>query len=99
MQPHRRPTVSTGCARPDAPTKHWKNKGAVRLDRAFIIWTAEPGLLGRCVKFADLRPVHDVPKGLQVIRPFVLVFEVVGMFPNIDAENGSALTPGDGFAH
>ncbi|MEY3051164.1 MAG: hypothetical protein RLY31_949 [Bacteroidota bacterium] len=30
-------------------------------------------------------PIDDVPDGTQIIPSFVLVFEVIGMFPDIDA--------------
>src|SRR3954454_13638754 len=35
---------------------------------------------------AHLVPVHDVPPRLQVVRALVLVLEVVGVLPDVDAE-------------
>src|SRR2546428_11536846 len=34
----------------------------------------------------DLRPVHHVPPGVDVVRAPVLVLEVVGMLPDVDSE-------------
>src|SRR4051794_9934039 len=34
----------------------------------------------------DLRPVHDVPPGVDVVRTLVLVLEVVGVLPDVHAE-------------
>ncbi|MFM1943105.1 MAG: hypothetical protein RI897_2087 [Verrucomicrobiota bacterium] len=48
---------------------------------------------------ADLGPVHHTPDGLEIVGTAVLVFEVVGMFPDIDAEDGGAFATGDGFTH
>src|SRR5476651_1137867 len=39
----------------------------------------------------DLRPVHSIPPGLQVIRPAVLVFEIVRVLPYVVAEDGGGL--------
>src|SRR5882757_375627 len=36
----------------------------------------------------DLSPVHDVPPGGDVIGPAVLVFQVVRVLPDVDAEDG-----------
>ena len=38
------------------------------------------------VVFGDLGPVDDVPKGLDVIWPAILVVEVVSVFPDVEAE-------------
>ena len=35
----------------------------------------------------DLRPVDHVPPGSDVIRPTILVLEIVGMLPHVAAEN------------
>src|SRR3954451_20448742 len=40
------------------------------------------------VALADLVPVHDVPPRLEVVRALVLVLEVVGVLPDVDAEQG-----------
>jgi hypothetical protein len=47
----------------------------------------------------DFRPVHHVPKRLQIIRALVLIFQVIRVFPNIHAEDDFAFHAGDGFAH
>src|ERR1044071_4401642 len=39
----------------------------------------------------DFVPVDDLPEGSEIIGAFVLVFQVVGMFPNVHAKNGRAL--------
>src|SRR5215208_6317361 len=54
--------------------------------------------IARCVRkrkrtssaqpFVDLGPVHDVPPGVDVIGPAVLVFQIVGVLPDVDAEDG-----------
>src|SRR5260370_31296737 len=42
----------------------------------------------RSVIFCDSVPVYYVPPGFDVIGPAVLVFEIIGVLPNINAENG-----------
>src|SRR5207245_7636537 len=45
-------------------------------------------LLPRClVPLSHLRPVDHVPPRRHVIRPAVLVLEVVGVLPHIEAEH------------
>src|SRR5579884_1097358 len=39
------------------------------------------------IPLRDGRPVDDVPPGFDVIGALVLVFQVIRVFPNIDAEN------------
>merc|ERR1712226_1577831 len=41
----------------------------------------------RVVVLADLCPVDHLPKGRNVLWPTVPVFEVVGMFPHVDAHD------------
>src|SRR5258708_1382199 len=53
----------------------------------------------RFVIFCRLSPIHDVPERLQIIRPAILVFEVVGMFPNVAAKDRLAFATGEGLAH
>src|SRR5437868_9263423 len=36
----------------------------------------------------DLFPVHDVPPGLEIFGAAIVVFEVIGMFPDVVAKNG-----------
>jgi hypothetical protein len=45
--------------------------------------TTNPAVLGM--------PVHHVPEGAQVVGAAVLVLQVVGVFPHIDAEDGLGL--------
>src|SRR5262245_42461344 len=35
----------------------------------------------------DLRPVDDVPPGTDVVRPAVLIFQVVGVLPDVESED------------
>src|SRR5207245_7755090 len=46
-----------------------------------------------------LRPVHHVPKGLEVIRAAVLVFEVIGVLPYVATEDRPAFATRDRLAH
>jgi hypothetical protein len=39
------------------------------------------------VILCDFGPIHHVPPSFEIIRPAILVIEIVGVFPNIDAEN------------
>jgi hypothetical protein len=41
---------------------------------------------GQRVSLRDLPPIHHVPPGSDVIGAAVLVFQVVGMFPDVEAE-------------
>ena len=36
----------------------------------------------------DFVPVHNVPPGREVLGAAIVVFEIVGVFPNVVAENG-----------
>src|SRR5688572_16279753 len=42
------------------------------------------------VALRDLAPVHDVPPGLDVVRPAVLVLQVVRVLPDVEAEQDVA---------
>src|SRR4051794_27254767 len=59
---------------------------------------ASPGsdrLVARVLEaLAALFPVHHVPPRLEVVRALVLVLEVVGVLPDVDAEQG-CLARGD----
>mmetsp|Transcript_14257 Transcript_14257/g.35930 ORF Transcript_14257/g.35930 Transcript_14257/m.35930 type:complete len:255 (-) Transcript_14257:209-973(-) len=44
------------------------------------------GLEGGLVSLFDVLPVDDLPDGLDVVWPHVLVLEVVGVLPNIDSQ-------------
>ena len=38
---------------------------------------------------ADLLPVDNIPEGCDVLRPAVVVLQVVGMLPYIQAQDGN----------
>ena len=40
----------------------------------------------RLVSVSNILPVGNFPDGLDVIRPYVLVLKVVGVFPHVDTE-------------
>src|SRR5262245_6478394 len=42
------------------------------------------------VVIGGLGPVDDGPPGFDVVRPAVLVLEVIGVFPDVETENGLA---------
>src|SRR6185503_13932211 len=42
---------------------------------------------GSLVNVPDFRPVYHIPECLEVIRTTVLIFEVVGVFPNVAPED------------
>src|SRR5262249_57384567 len=46
------------------------------------------GTLRAVVPPRDIGPVDHVPPGRDVVRPAVLVFEVVGVLPHVAAEDG-----------
>ena len=57
-------------------------------------------VLFRCrVILADLGPVDHVEEGLDVIGPAILVIEVVGVFPDIETEDGRAGAIDDAGTH
>src|SRR5579872_4316056 len=67
---------------------------------AFRAWNKNAiALLGRFVNAGDFGPIYDVPKRLEILSAAVLVFQVVGMFPNVGTENGPAFHPGNRLAH
>src|SRR5262245_38331113 len=37
--------------------------------------------------FVDFRPVDDVPPRVDVVRPPVLILQIVGVLPDVDAEH------------
>ena len=53
--------------------------------------------------FADEVPVDDILEGFEVIGSAILVFEVIGVFPDIETEDGNsaggvgAILIGEGF--
>ena len=62
-------------------------------------WDVMGNLLRGGVECGDFTPIDDVPDGFEVIRPFVLVFQIVGMFPDIDTQDGFAFDTRDGLTH
>src|SRR5580765_998012 len=52
-------------------------------------WVRNRKRINTCLTepLVDFRPVHDVPPRRDVIGPTVLVLQVVGVFPDIDAEH------------
>src|SRR5437773_5806743 len=52
-------------------------------DRPFNLRTSK----GRSVILGDGVPVHHIPPSFDVIRPAVLVVEIIGVFPNIKAKH------------
>src|SRR5205085_2682628 len=40
-----------------------------------------------------LVPVHRIPPGLEVVGPAVLVLQVIGVLPHIDADHGLCAEP------
>src|SRR5947209_4632903 len=51
------------------------------------------------VALRHLSPIHDIPKRLEIIGAAILVFEVVGVLPNIAAQNWFAFDSRNRFAH
>src|SRR5437660_6352414 len=35
----------------------------------------------------DRAPVHDVPPGIDIIGAFVLVLQIIGVFPDVDTDD------------
>src|SRR5450759_1952893 len=69
----------------DRRTMDWHMRPAV-IDRRYRDSRSRP-LLRRFVPLRYFRPIHNVPPCLEVIRPAVLVFQVIRVFPNVDAED------------
>jgi len=47
----------------------------------------QPALFGS-KELRSLVPVHDMPPGGHVVRPSVLIVQIVGVLPNIETEDG-----------
>src|SRR5438046_6538281 len=58
--------------------KFWSNAKSIT---PFLHPNPRSIVLRHCV------PVHHVPPGFDVVGPAVLIRKIVGMLPNIDAEN------------
>src|SRR5258708_29322178 len=41
--------------------------------------------------FGNFIPVDDLPEGAKIVGAFVLIFQIIGVFPNVDAQDRSAL--------
>jgi len=63
-----------------------KPKGHLR--RPFGLWNEEVLLLGMGEALVDFVPVDDVPPGVEVVRAAVVVLEVIGVLPDVVAEDG-----------
>ena len=50
------------------------------------------GLTSVVEGLGDFVPIHDFPPSSQIVRPTVLVFEVIGVLPNIAAQNRGLAT-------
>ena len=64
----------------DGPPREWR--GPVR-----PYGSAGASALGGGVPLGDVRPVHDVPPGLDVVRLDVLVLEVESVLPDINTND------------
>lgn len=76
-------------------------KSPVVMDRAFALSKGDVfgSGLGGGVCCGDLIPVNDVPEGINVIRASVLIIQVIGVFPNIEAEDGRVAAVPESGAH
>lgn len=75
-----------------------------RWGRGARVWTrgrlAEGCLLqGGEVIGLGLRPIDYRPDGFEVIGAAVLIVEIIGVFPDVDAKDWGAFDSGDCFAH
>ena len=57
----------------------------------FMVATLPDALGGDCccVAFCDVFPVDNLPDFFEIVGTYVLVLEVVGVFPYVDAEEGN----------
>jgi hypothetical protein len=46
-------------------------------------------------EFFDVFPIDDVPKGVNVIGPAILVIEIVGVFPYVEKQNRTSFGEGN----
>ncbi len=78
-----------------AKRKHREPSGGSELP---AFWCESLGLGGdeKCLGGV---PVDDVPEGLHVVGAAVLVVEVIGVFPNVEGEDGRAFDAGNCFTH
>ena len=54
-----------------------------------VIWEGKLCLNSACKFLADVIPVENLEKGFDVVGAAVLVLQVVGVLPDIDAEDGT----------
>ena len=65
------------------------------LSRSSVAGASQPGRLKstsdllqrRFVAMIDLTPVHHIPKRGDVVGPAILVFQIVGVFPNVETQH------------
>src|SRR5690606_1290464 len=61
------------------------------MPKVFLKLVYKDFLFCSCKSFAHLFPIDYVPEGADIVRPSVLVVEVIGMFPYVKAQNRGAL--------
>src|SRR5262245_19587913 len=94
MSSRRRNTNATAISIAARPALNRKNFTPASRDTSARVKTIP---IARCVRkrkrtssaqpFVDLGPVHDVPPRVDVVGPAVLVLQVVGVLPDVDAED------------
>src|ERR1035437_113625 len=78
------------------PAKIYGPKNAPTFIGAFCFYKSGAAI---CRSVLAGVPIDDVPEGFQEVGALVLVFEIVGVFPDVTADDGLAFAAGDGFAH
>src|SRR5947209_7420663 len=75
----------------DSGARRGANARAPSLARRAGDGSGRPSLAGQgvAVVFGDGGPVDDAPPGVEVVAALVLVAQVVGVLPDIDAEDGA----------
>ena len=68
-----------------------KNRGSVGVPvgkSVVCVW--RKSAFGRGESAGNFGPVHDIPECTNVVGAAILVVEIVGVFPDVEAEDGSA---------
>ncbi len=76
-----RDSVSGTCAKRVKTIKCGSQAAALQPTVVFLT-------LRRRVMLGHLRPIHHVPPRINIGGPLVLILQIVGMLPDIDAEDG-----------
>ena len=63
---------------------------------AWVRWVTHATYQALPKPLVDFRPVHDVPPGVDVVGPAVLVLQVVRVLPHVDAEDRPSCLPSAG---